>query len=369
MILLSLCLAINIVTFDGAFQVDRREPIPAEAQVSGEKEWSYWSYCSVAPTGDIAAFILPDRQEVCAVRFDKPGEQVIAAHSNAAKYVSLMSTEEMETFDSKAYYASVASEGIRPDQVNLPIAVSWDRDGQLYISDNGNRRVSVFGKEGEFRYSFLLPQMLDAPTDVQRLTGDTLLLTSLKLDNPRQINAGYHCNVVTKEGEYVRSFGYTPESAFSQNLWTGLDGHVAVDSVLNSYVAFSNEYVIHRYDRGGELVGTFGSRPGWWVEPPTLPNPDALYHASPAGVCSRWTRVVKLVLFGGDKLLRMTEANSLAPGCKSRFILDVFSTDGKLILGNIASDYWPVGTTSDGAVYFLSLKGDELIRGHLRAGE
>lgn len=362
-------LLLALVSLDGSFEVQSRYPLPSDVHVSGEVDWTYWSYCSVSPSGEFAAILLPDRREVCCVRLGQSTAQVVAARTNHAGDAESSIMTGPEAFGGTVDFYPIAITGRQADQVSLPLAVCWGADSSLYISDNDNRRVSVFDDQGTFRHSFLLPPSVDAPWCVQRYAGDTLLLSSLRLADPRRINAGFHCHVVTPEGELVRSFAYTPDLAFSRNLWTGVAGHSVVGARGVTYVAFSCEYTVGVYDRDGNCVTVFGEQPSWWVSPPVLPDPEDPRSDLSYGLWSTWTRVVKLLLFDGDKLLRVTETNGLVSDCAHRFILDVFSTDGALLTGGIVADYWPVGAGVNGDVYFLSLTGDEIIRTRFNGGE
>ncbi|MBD3333354.1 hypothetical protein GF356_10930 [candidate division GN15 bacterium] len=250
--------------------------------------------------------------------------------------------------------------------MNIPIAVGYDRSGTLFVSDVGNRRVSLFSLEGSFESSFLLPPAIGAPSDLRIMPDGNYLLANLQLDSARGLNAGHHCNVVSPSGKLLRSFAYTPKTAFDRNLWLGVYSVFDLDEDGNVYVAFTIEPVVYVYNAAGELLRTFGETPEWWVSPPDLQVPQFRINDEPDGFYTSWTRVVRLFYVGEGKLLRCTETNGLIKGCSQPYVLDVFATDGRLVAGGIESKYLPIGADSNSMIYFVSARGDRVIRNSLR---
>lgn len=345
---------------DTTFVIERQWLIPERARVSAVLPWTFYSFWTANSDGSKAAFIDTQNNEVCMLDLTNKTLSVVASHTDRMTHVSLGETKEVESLDPDTLIKRIVPHGVNSGQVNLPVAVVWGSDGSLYVSDAGSRRVSVFDGDGQLRFSFLLNSGMDAPWDFDLLNSDTLLLSSLIMREPRGINAGYFCNVVSQSGRWVRAFAYTPEVAFTDNLWTGVWTSSETDDEGNTYVTFSVDPAILVFDRNGNLVRTFGENPEWWIAPlPLSPLPG---HASEEPPLISWTRVVKLVRLIDGRLIRVAEANGWVPGCNARFVMDIFSSDGRLLRRSIYTDYWPVGVGSDGSVFLLSVTGDQLVK-------
>jgi hypothetical protein len=354
-----------LVPFGSRFTAQKVFSIPSEVRISGEKGWTDWSYFTVGPDGARVAFIDPKRQEVRSYSLNGGTSSVMAEHTDVSSYAWGPTKHHPETLYVTETVNDIARKGQRPDEVNVPIAVKYDRSGKLFVSDLSNRRVSVFSPEGTFESSFLLPQTVGAPSDIRATNDGNYLLSNLFLDNSRGINAGYHCNFFSPTGKLLKSFAYTPKVAFDRNLWLGVYSLFDLDKQGNIYVAFTVEPVIYVYNSAGELMMTFGETPEWWVPPPKLEASRFRIRSEPNGFHGSWTRVIKLVYAGNGRLIRCAETNGLVEGCSKPFILDVYSTDGKLIAGSIESDCFPVGVDNDNMIYFLSVTGDRLLKTRL----
>ncbi|MCK4372408.1 MAG: hypothetical protein KAW61_04640 [candidate division Zixibacteria bacterium] len=351
-----------LVPFGSRFTTQKVFPISSEVRISGEKGWTDWSYFTVGPDGARVAFIDPKRQEVRSYSLDGGTSNMVAEHTDVSDYAWGPTKHHPETLYVTETVNNIARKGRKPDEVNVPIAVKYDRSGKLLVSDLGNRRISVFSPEGMFESSFLLPQTVDAPSDIRATNDGNYLLSNLSLDRSRGINAGYHCNFLSRTGKLLKSFAYTPKIAFERNLWLGVHSLFDLDERGNIYVAFTVEPAIYVYNSAGELTKSFGETPGWWVPPPKLQSSRFVIEDEPEDFYGSWTRVIKLVYAGNGKLILCAETNGLVEGCSKPFILDVYSTDGKLIAGSIESDCFPVGVDNDNMIYFLSVTGDRLLK-------
>jgi hypothetical protein len=361
-----LAVLILLAPFSNCFTEGNVYNVPKEAQVSSTGYSTYRHWLTVSPDGRRVVYIDTEAKEVRALNLESSTTSAVAQHTDHAESVWGTTAGRGDTVYFSGDISKVARQGQRPNEVNIPIAVGYDRSGTLFISDVGNRRVSLFSLEGSFENSFLLPTAIGAPSDLRIIPDGNYLLANLYLDSARGLNSGYHCNVVSPSGKLLRSFAYTPKTAFDRNLWLGVYSVFDLDEDGNVYVAFTIEPVVYVYNTAGELLRTFGETPKWWVSPPHLQVPRFRISNEPDGFYTSWTRVVRLLYVSGGKLLRCTETNGLIKGCSQPYVLDVFSTDGRLVAGGIQSEYLPISADSNGMIYFVSVNGDRLIRTSLR---
>ena len=355
-------LVVLLAPFTGHFSVHEVFPIPPEIRVSSEKYSTYRHSFTVSPDGAQVAFIDPEEQEVRSYDLVRGVSGMVAAHTDVSGYEWGPIKQQGDTIYFTEAVNDIARRGRRPNEVNIPIAIKYDRSGKLFVSDLGNRRVSIFGVDGNLENSFLLPMTTQCPSDMRETSNGNYLLSNLFLDRSRSINAGYHCNLFSPTGKLLKSFAYTPKSACDRYLWLGVYSLFDLDDRGNTYVAFTVDPAIYVYNSAGELMMTFGETPGWWVPPPKLEAPPFRIRGEPDGFHGSWTRVIKLVYAGNDRLILCAETNGLVEGCSKRFIMNVYFTDGKLIAEGIESDYLPVGVDNDNMIYFLSVTGDRLLK-------
>lgn len=352
---------VALSVFGDHFQETDRFPIPKEAQISGEGGWTDWSYCSVNPDGDQAALINPGSKEVLTVSFSTKLAAVAAENYQPSHQQFFSSSDEMEAFDLEGWIETMASNGRKRDQVNLPLAVDYTSNGELLISDMGSRRILQFGRDRAFMHSFILTGQVAAPNEIKLHPDGAYVAAGLNLDSTSAINAGDFCTVFSPTGEVIRSFAYSPQIALDRNLWVGVSAVMDIDDDGKIYVSFSVEGDIYIFDIMGRLLKRFNYRPEWFVEPPVLDKPVFKLEREPAGFWKSWTRIIKILCAGKGIVVLVAETNGLVPGIETPFIVDILSTDGHVLASGIASDYWPVGRSKDNHVYWLSYSGNHVI--------
>jgi len=352
--------------FADQFEIIEKIPVPKEARVSGGGGWTDWSYCAVNPDGNQAAVINPGSGEVLTFTFKNEGADAVAANYQAGDYKFFFSNAEIESFDFEGWVKTAARNGRKRNEVNLPLAVDCTPTGELLISDMGSRRILHFGDGGVLQNSFILTGQLAAPNEIRLHPGGLYVAAGLNLDTTSAINAGNFCTVFSSAGEIIRSFAYSPPIAIDRNLWVGVSAVMDIDEKGMIYISFSVEGDIYVYDISGQLVRRFNYRPDWFTPPPALERPVFKFEREPIGFWKSWTRIIGLVYAGNGVMLLVAETNGQVPGVEAPFIIDVLTTDGKVICDGIAWDYWPVGRADDNHIYWMAYSGDHLIKTRLQ---
>ncbi len=340
--------------------------IPAEARVSAEGGWTFWNYCAISPNGDEAALIDPVEHRVLVYAFGDESARTAARHTEDLSQAFHYTVGDIESFDPSVLVSEAVAHGRAPDEVELPITASYSSAGDLLVSDVRARRVLTFDSDRALKDSFILTGMLTGPNEIEVLPNGNLLVADFEADSLGMLNAGHYCFLLSPQGEILKRFAYTPESALEKRLWTGLSAVFDFDGNDRVYVAFSSEGWLYVYDLEGSLIRRMNCTPSWFIEPAELPEPRRQIQSPPEGYQHSWTRIIDLIYLGNDKLLLVAETNNMIPGVEERFIMDLLTTSGELIRSGIVSDYLPVGLDEDGYVYFLSFQGDHLLRTTLR---
>ena len=315
----------------------------------------------VSPDGE--SFVLVDWEKKRVAKFDREG--------NLSKIL--------------------AKEGRKPDQVSFPLCVEITRDGNVYIGDNQNRRVSQFSPEGKFLRSFVITPDHWPPRDIETDGEGSLFLIGQKphvpeedrhssgdeIEQDRSPGAeageadhaslidsarGKWVNKYTNHGKYVESFAYDPAVVSELNLWKGVTANAAMDEEEDLYLLFTPEHKVHKFSRDGGRTDVFGENPEWFVSPQAPPAPGSFGYdeEEEKRFWKSWTQPIKILYAGEGILLTVTKTNGLVEGTDSDFLINVYSKDGRLLASEIETDYFPFGIDSSGHVYFRISRGHQL---------
>lgn len=362
MIMLSILLAVAGTSAIAVFDYQERFEIEESVQVSAVEAWTDWSYAAIDPSGSKLALIIPSRQEVVCVLLRNGNATGLALHAESGDHVSHFTTSDIESFDPGTMVRALASRGRGRSEVSLPLAVSYDAQGRLIISDSGNRRILIFGPDGSFESSFLLTGPTAAPNEIRLLPNGNILASGLNLDSTSRINAGNYCTVYSHDGEILRVFSYTPQVAFDSTLWIGVSSLIDLDESGNIYQVFSVEGRIRVYDSLGKLKRTIDYTPSWFYAPKAMEVPLVTLHDEPEGFWTSWPRIIKLIYAGSDRLILIGEANDRLAKSGKRFVYDIVTLTGDVLHSTVFSDELPIGIDRNGFVYSLSLTGDQICR-------
>lgn len=261
----------------------------------------------------------------------------------------------------------LASSGEMPHQVSFPTSIAVDTDGNIYVGDNKNRRVTILNSNGEFLSSFIISADSWPPLDIVVNSKRELYLAGLKLDPEGRLNSGDWITNYDFDGNYLKSFAYTPDIAFKLNLWQGVSANIEIGEKDQIYLVFAPEHKIYVYGSDGNLKKTFGEPPEWFTYPEKLALPIWDKPKAPPDFWKSFTPVIKLIYLGDNRLLVATKTNGLVKGTSKKFILDLYNTlDGEPILKGIETDYFPFGTDTTSAIYFISPEDKKVIKTYLK---
>ena len=91
---------------------------------------------------------------------------------------------------------TIGSQGSGPGQFNLPSAVAFSPDGDMYVADQGNHRIQVFNLDGVYQREFGGGQ-LNNPLDIL-ITADGHVLVADYGNN--------HVVIFNTTGQQIHSF-------------------------------------------------------------------------------------------------------------------------------------------------------------------
>ena len=210
----------------------------------------------------------------------------------------------MCTWDEE-YLGQFTTGGTGDGQIMWPTCIAMDKDENVYVSDDGLQRISVFNKEGEFLFKWGKKGSgigeFDRPAGIAFDRDDNLLVVD-SLNNRIQKYA--------KDGKYLSRWGRAGSGPGEFNMPWG----ITIDKEGNLYVADWRNDRIQKFDSnsrhlaswgtGGQEDGQFNRPTGvaidqegnvyvadWGNERVQVLGPDGSYHAQFRGDSgiSKWS--------------------------------------------------------------------------------
>ena len=250
--------------------------------------------------------------------------------------------------------------GDGPGEFGFPGAAKLNPLDDLFVVDFLRKRISVFSLEQGFRNSFLLTGTQSQVSDI-RITSRGFLLacgfTRVVSDNLEYYNwiSRYDGN-----GKFLASF--FPSSPHNRNWAWRISPGCLFDLDLddNIYAVQHGDYEVHKFDETGNLLLKFAAPPAHFV----CPNIKGTFNAKKFALKSEletelrafahsWTRIVKVLVIRNKYVLVVLEMNGLVPDIKSRYVIDIWDKDGRLVRGGIGTDLRLVCKDANDFLYFV----------------
>jgi len=156
------------------------------------------------------------------------------------------------------YVGEVGRKGQGPGDLNGPISIDIDNQGNLYISETMNRRMQVFSSDLKSIRTIRLSQGTGMGRVVNRggfvIGGSSLGGMAAAMMQGEETNAPDLLSVYDKSTEPEKSFGIFRDLGNPIQNLTGSKFFFTVDDQDNTYLSFTNQNRIEKYDTDGKLV-------------------------------------------------------------------------------------------------------------------
>jgi streptogramin lyase len=159
------------------------------------------------------------------------------------------------------YQFSFGTKGSGDGQVQRPLGMAVDKEGNVWVADSANNRVEEFNAKGEYVFKFGTSGtgngQLNAPSDVAITSGGDLWVVDAGNDRVQKFNT---------EGKYLTQFG---SSGTSNGQFAAPSG-VAIAPNGHIWVTDFSFYRISEFSATGEFirrVGGSGEGPGQFLFP------------------------------------------------------------------------------------------------------
>lgn len=155
-----------------------------------------------------------------------------------------------------------------PETLSYPKGIAFDGEGNLYVADSGNHRITVFAPDGRLINSW--GRQGDGPGEFQEPWG-------IAIDGPGYIYVAdlwnHRLQKFDPQGRYLEQWGDFADTEGKAEGMAGLfygPRDIAVDGEGDLYVADTGNKRIQKFDPQGGFLGQWGgegSEPGEFQEP------------------------------------------------------------------------------------------------------
>ncbi|KPK89425.1 hypothetical protein AMJ80_09815 [bacterium SM23_31] len=152
--------------------------------------------------------------------------------------------------DEGKFIRRISQAGQGPGDILHPAYFDVDDEGDIYVYENGNTRISIFTKTGKFINSFRVSKPYKANLFV---TKDREILINLP-------ERGYFITVFSREGEVISEVGKISEPRQPLNRSQTLDflimssGWPFKDENNNYYIFLESYYSMRKYNENNDLI-------------------------------------------------------------------------------------------------------------------
>ncbi|MGC8898756.1 MAG: NHL repeat-containing protein [Bacteroidota bacterium] len=152
--------------------------------------------------------------------------------------------------------------GKGPGEFEQPLGISVSSRGEIYVSDNSARRVSVFDRNYRYIRSFLIRTDHWVPRRL-RVDDNAIFMAAPQMKPPDPFNYLY-IEKYDARGKFIKSF-FPPSKALYRQYLTNFSVpilDISEDHFI--YAVQSREYRIYKIDLDGKTVDSFGEAPKYF---------------------------------------------------------------------------------------------------------
>lgn len=222
--------------------------------------------CAAAPRAAGAYTAIVARHEFDLEQgFRQPSD--VAVGTGGAVYVADGVNGCIKMFDAAgAYRASFGTKGTGPGQFDGLLGLATDAAGTLYAADARNHRIQMFSADGTFRRSLAIaPGAGDVAADPVDMAVDDRRRQLYVVDNDNHHVLVYGLDDFRQTGRWARMGELRDQLQYPFLIAVGRDSSVFVVDVINTRVPV--------YSPTGAVVATIG---GWGVEPGQFYRPKGV---------------------------------------------------------------------------------------------
>jgi len=161
-----------------------------------------------------------------------------------------------------AHIGNIGAGGRGPGEFEQPVGVFVSSTGEIYVSDNSVRRVSVFDKNYRYIRSFLIRTDHWVPRCL-RVHNGFIYMAAPQIRPPDPFDYLY-IQKYDSIGKFLKSFFPVSKTLYRQYL-TNFSSPI-IDISADNFISAvqSREYKIYKIDLEGRIVDTFGEMPGYF---------------------------------------------------------------------------------------------------------
>jgi hypothetical protein len=232
--------------------------------------------------------------------------------------------------------------------------MDFDLRKQVYVADLFNK-IAVFDSLGNFKYSILTHD--DWNTKLKSSWGISPF--SIKYD-PKggylfigayegfggKDSVGQYLHKYTTSGKLIGSFLPIDKNLIRLAPADPAIVYLDLDRDGNIWCVQSMAYEVFKFSPGGKLIQKFQGKSRFYIPPYKLENPSGVKAIN--AWMETWTQIANCLVTKDGLILLSLQTHK-----PTEYVLEIYNPEGKLLAGDIQTNYRLLGKDNEGFLYFL----------------
>jgi len=242
-------------------------------------------------------------------------------------------------------------QGKGPGEFDCPISASFDKNGNLYVCDNGWRKMLIFDKDFIYLKAFFITGLHFMPKEFRFIANEYIVMAGYK-ENFQKPMTGENLQLYNKNGKALKSFEILPKVAVGNTLAYDSQSHIDATTDNKIFSIQETDFHINEYDQNGKLLRKFGRKTKFYSPPKNYPSPKRylkLKDKQKTKLYQSWTHYKKLIIHQDRMIILLLQIWNKE---NSDYVIDLYNINGKLSAEGIKADGKLLCKGQDGFIIF-----------------
>lgn len=229
--------------------------------------------------------------------------------------------------------------------------MDFDLRKQVYVADVFNK-IAIFDSLGNFKYSISTEDDKSSwsitPFSIRYDPKGGYLFIGAYQGFGGKDSVGQYLHKYTTSGKLIGSFLPIDKDLIHLAPADPARVYLDLDQDGNIWCVQSMAYEVFKFSPDGKLIQKFQGKSRFYIPPYKLESPSAVKAINAINAwMETWTQIANLVIKDGLTLI------SLQTHKPTEYVMEIYDPNGKLLAGDIQTNYRLLGKDNEGFLYFL----------------
>jgi WD40 repeat protein len=227
--------------------------------------------------------------------------------------------------------------------------IEFDLRKQVYVADLFNK-IAVFDSLGNFKYSISTEDEKSSwaitPFSIKYDFKYDYLFVGAYEGFGGKDSVGQYLHKYTTSGKLIGSFLPIDKNLIRLAPADPAIVYLDLDQNGNIWCVQSMAYEIFKFSPGGKLIQKFQGKSRFYIPPYKLTSPSGVKAINTW--MKTWTQIANCLVAENGLILISLQTHK-----PTEYVLEIYNPDGKLLAGDIQTNYRLLGKDNEGFLYFL----------------